>query len=102
MVVMQRLHIDDLAGHLLQQKDWEVMSLPAIAETVDDILVGPGLFHHREVGDLLHPERQPQKVLDELKAGMGSYLHRRVPAGPGARQRQHVQWEWFNFSTRRR
>ena len=29
---MQRLHQDDLVGHVLEQGRWEVLSLPAIAE----------------------------------------------------------------------
>ena len=32
IVVMQRLHIDDLTGHLLKQDGWDLLSLPAIAE----------------------------------------------------------------------
>ena len=34
VIVMQRLHQDDLVGHVLGKEDWEVVSLPAIA--VDD------------------------------------------------------------------
>jgi hypothetical protein len=34
VVVMQRVHVDDLTGFLLDQSDeWEVLSLPAIAES---------------------------------------------------------------------
>jgi len=29
---MQRLHEDDLVGHVLGQEPWEVLSFPAIAE----------------------------------------------------------------------
>ncbi len=29
---MQRLHEDDLVGHVLKQGGWEVVSFPAIAE----------------------------------------------------------------------
>src|SRR5208283_4187925 len=32
LIVMQRLHQDDLVGHVLEQEDWHVLSLPAIAE----------------------------------------------------------------------
>jgi hypothetical protein len=32
IVVMQRLHQDDLVGHVMTQEDWEVVSFPAIAE----------------------------------------------------------------------
>ncbi len=32
VIVMQRLHEDDLAGHVLGQGGWEVVSFPAVAE----------------------------------------------------------------------
>ena len=32
IIVMQRLHQDDLVGHVMDQEDWEVLSFPAIAE----------------------------------------------------------------------
>src|SRR5246127_1668564 len=32
ILIMHRLHGDDLAGHVLAQEDWEVVSFPAIAE----------------------------------------------------------------------
>ncbi|HZZ79820.1 MAG TPA: terminase, partial [Gemmataceae bacterium] len=31
ILIMQRLHLDDLVGHVLTQEKWEVLSLPAIA-----------------------------------------------------------------------
>src|SRR5829696_8123380 len=33
IVVMQRLHVDDLVGHVLEQSGWTVVNLPAIAES---------------------------------------------------------------------
>ena len=41
IVVMQRLHEDDLVGYLMQQEGWEVLSLPAIAEVDEVIPIGP-------------------------------------------------------------
>ena len=32
VVIMHRLHEDDLVGHVLGQEDWELVRLPAIAE----------------------------------------------------------------------
>ena len=32
VIIMQRLHEDDLVGHVLAQEPWEVLSFPAIAE----------------------------------------------------------------------
>ena len=32
ILIMQRHHLDDLAGHVLQQEEWTQLNLPAIAE----------------------------------------------------------------------
>src|SRR5438034_6900351 len=32
VIIMQRLHEDDLVGHVLAQEGWEILSFPAIAE----------------------------------------------------------------------
>jgi hypothetical protein len=32
VLIMHRLHEDDLVGHVLAQEDWEIVRLPAIAE----------------------------------------------------------------------
>jgi hypothetical protein len=32
VLIMQRLHKDDLVGHVLAQEGWEVVRFPAIAE----------------------------------------------------------------------
>ena len=46
VLVMQRLHEDDLAGILLRGSDeWTVLSLPAIAEQEEQVPIGNGQFH---------------------------------------------------------
>ena len=98
VVVMQRLHIDDLAGHLMEQGGWDVLSLPAIAEVEQEVPIGPDKVYYRWVGDLLHPEREPLAVLERLRADMGSYdfnaqyLQAPVPLGGNM-----IQWEWFPY-----
>ncbi|MDG1287766.1 MAG: hypothetical protein P8P30_09435 [Rickettsiales bacterium] len=37
IIIMQRLHEDDLVGHVLEQEGWEVVSLPAICETPEEL-----------------------------------------------------------------
>ena len=32
ILILHRLHEDDLTGHVLAQEDWEIVRLPAIAE----------------------------------------------------------------------
>jgi len=76
ILIMQRLHEDDLAGHLMAMGNWRVLSLPAIAEveTSHPIhVLGETYSHTRQPGDLLHPEREPLAILDEYRAGLGEY-----------------------------
>jgi hypothetical protein len=72
IVVMQRLHPDDIVGYLLEQGGWTHLNLPAIAETECSIALGMNRYHHRRIGDLLHPERENEAALHELKTVMGS------------------------------
>jgi hypothetical protein len=58
VIIMQRLHEDDLVGHVLAQEPWEVLSFPAIAETEEvhriETIWGPRCFRRRQ-GEALHP-----------------------------------------------
>ncbi len=71
LCVMQRLHEFDLCGMLLEAGGWNHLSLPAIAPEATNIKLTLGLIYHREEGEILHPARENQAVLDELKASMG-------------------------------
>ena len=74
ILVMQRLHVDDLCGSLLRAShDWALLRFSAIAEEDEQVQVGEDDWHTRRAGDLLHPERQPKSVLDRIRAEMGSY-----------------------------
>jgi predicted phage terminase large subunit-like protein len=96
IIVMQRLHPEDLVGHLLEQEGWRHLNLPAIAEEDTIVRLGQNRSHRRLLGDLLHPERESQVALDELKASMGSmefaaqYQQTPVPIGGNL-----IKWSWF-------
>ncbi|MBO6718884.1 MAG: phage terminase large subunit [Rhizobiaceae bacterium] len=96
VIVMQRLHVDDLVGHVLQTGDWVHLDLPAVGDEAVSVPIGRGRFYHREAGELLHPEREPQKVLDELRASMGSVAfsaqYQQQPVPPGGNL---IKWAWF-------
>ena len=97
IIVMQRMHVDDLAGHVLKTGGWNHLDLPAIASESQSVLTGPNNFHNFWEGDLLHPDRDTQQVLDELRATMGTaafsaqYLQRPVPAGGN-----RIKIGWFS------
>ena len=98
VVVTQRLHVDDLVGHLLEQGGWTELSLPAIAEVEQVVPLGPERLHHRKVGELLHPEREPRSVLEEFKRSMGSAefaaQFQQEPMLPGGNL---IKWAWFSI-----
>ncbi|CAJ0849409.1 hypothetical protein AMST5_00121 [freshwater sediment metagenome] len=88
LIVMQRLHMDDLTGFLLESSDeWTVLSLPAIAVDYETIALPYGRVHHRRPGELLAPEREPQPVLDGLRNMLGSDVfsaqYQQSPVPPG-------------------
>lgn len=86
ILLMQRLHQFDLTGMLTEKGGWEVLSLPVVAQQDALIPLTRGRVHHFRTGDLLHPEREPQAVLDQTKSEMGSaaytaqYLQKPLPA----------------------
>jgi predicted phage terminase large subunit-like protein len=99
IIIMQRLHEDDLVGHVLEQEDWEVVRLPSIAEneehhTITTILGTRTV--HREIGDVLDPEREPLEVLEQLRRTIGEYnfagQYQQSPAPLGG---GIVKRDWF-------
>ena len=98
VVVMQRLHENDLAGHLLDQGGRQHLDLPAIAVDDSVIPLGHGKEMRRRIGDILHPERESKDTLDRIKAEIGSlmfsaqYQQRPVPV-----EGNLIRREWFRY-----
>ena len=72
VVIMQRLHQDDLTGHLLQKGGWEHLCIPAVAETKTVIDFGR-VRVTREPGDVLHPTFESAAAVERQKTALGSY-----------------------------
>lgn len=97
ILVMQRVHLEDLTGYLLESAgDWTVLNLPAIAEVEEKIPIGPGRFHIRLPGEALQPERETLDTLRKLQREMGSevfaaqYQQAPVPPGGGVIKRKWI------------
>jgi predicted phage terminase large subunit-like protein len=87
VVVMQRVHMDDLTGFLRGQSDeWEVLSLPAIAEYDEVVAIGNGRTHCRKIGEVLS-ERETLDDLERMKVQIGSDAfyaqYQQMPTPPG-------------------
>jgi hypothetical protein len=72
-IAMQRLHVDDLSGILIE-RDWPSLVLPAIAVEAADYAVAEDEVYHRPAGELLQPERDIPEAIEEMKRNMGSRI----------------------------
>ena len=101
IIIMQRLHQDDVVGHVLEREPWEVLSLPAIAEEdetrVVESIFGQRLFR-RQKGEALHPEREPLSVYQAIRQNIGEYnflsQYQQNPSPPGGAM---VKTAWLRF-----
>jgi hypothetical protein len=98
VIVMQRVHMDDLTGFVTDQSDeWQILNLPAIAEADEDILMSATEVHHRKIGEALSPVREPLSVLENLKRQLGtdafSAQYQQMPVPPGGAM---IKRHWIN------
>ena len=99
VIVMQRLHENDLIGHAAAKNGWEVLAFPAIAEEDEAFAVdspyGPRRFSRR-AGEVLHPARESAATLARLKEQMGSAAFvAQYQQAPCARDGVMVKGSWF-------
>ncbi len=99
IIVMQRVHLQDLTGYLLEKSDgWTVLNLPAIAEADEQIPVGPGLTYRRRAGEALHQNYESLETLKKLRDEMGSepfnaqYQQAPVPTGGAMIHRRWLRY----------
>ena len=103
ILIMQRLHEDDLVGHILGKEPWKVLRFPAIAEEDETHVIqtpyGTRRFERR-AGEALHPERESLEVLNRLREALGEYnfagQYQQAPAPSGGGM---VKAEWFKTYT---
>ena len=97
VIVMQRLHEDDLIGHLLEKDGWDILELPAIAEEDQEIEIGTDVTHVRNRGEALHPQREDLDTLESIRQTIGTmtfaahYQQRPVPAEGNMIQRSWLK-----------
>lgn len=98
ILVSQRLHQDDLIGHALKAGQWEVLTIPAICTEEHTYRTGPRThnLYRRIAGDVLHPDREPREVLEEMRLAIGSMnfsaQYQQDPVPPGG---NIIKREWL-------
>jgi predicted phage terminase large subunit-like protein len=101
IIIMQRLHQDDLVGHVLDQQEWDVLAFPAIATQDEEHRIenpfGTRLFK-RTAGVALHPERESLATYRAIRQTIGEYnftsQFQQDPAPPGGAM---VKIGWLKF-----
>lgn len=101
IIVMQRLHIDDLVAHVSKKEKWEILSLPALAEHEEchEFLIhGQPAHYVRQPMEILHEARQDAQTLAQIRQSMSEYefsaqfQQRPVPLDGGM-----VKTAWWQF-----
>jgi predicted phage terminase large subunit-like protein len=104
VIIMQRLHQDDLVGHISEKTGWPVLCLPAIASTDETFRIvtslGRARTYARKVGEVLHPDRQDLATLERIKDSIGSYnFSGQFQQSPSPEGGGMIRKEWFQTYT---
>ncbi len=99
LVIMQRLHEDDLTGHLMGRGPWDHLVLPAIAEQDGSFqydVLGQQRVYRRKAGEALHPARESLATLTAIRQTMGEYnFAGQYQQAPAPREGGMVKRAWF-------
>jgi predicted phage terminase large subunit-like protein len=104
VIIMQRLHEDDLVGHVLEKDEWELVSIPAIQTETRSYQLSddPADVYVREAGEVLHAEREARDILEQIKRSQGSLTfsaqYQQAPVPP---EGNIIKREWLRSYTRR-
>jgi predicted phage terminase large subunit-like protein len=96
ILIMTRWHQGDLAGRLIKEQgtrdeggEWEVINLPALAESTD--ILG------RDPGEALCPERYDEKALNRIKNSLGESFYALFQGRPTAEDGAIIKRTWFLY-----
>lgn len=73
IVVMQRLHVNDLTGFVEGSGDFHKLSFPAIAHRDEEIELRHGATYVRRAGEVLQPRREDREVLQRMRDEVGAF-----------------------------
>ncbi len=101
IIIMQRLHQNDLVGHVTERGKWEILSLPAIAEENETHIIRNAFgkrLYKRRAGELLLPERDGLETFEKIRKDLGDYnyssQYQQNPAPQGGAVIKHI---WLRY-----
>jgi predicted phage terminase large subunit-like protein len=100
VVIMQRLHEDDLAGRCMREGGWTVLRLPMRYEAAERCVTPVGGDWREHEGELLNPARFDEAAVAQTEREMGSQVasaqlqQRPAPAKGLIFERDWLSREW--------
>lgn len=73
ILVMQRLHVNDLTGFIENSGDFHKLSFPAIAKQDEVIELRNGRIYQRRAGEALQPQREDLEELNKLRDQVSAF-----------------------------
>ncbi len=98
VIVMQRLHPEDLCGYLLEHKvtQWELLKIPAIYEQKVSFNLPYSIV--KEAGSVLHHQRENLATLNKLKLELGEYnFAAQYQQNPVPLKGSMIQKSWLKY-----
>lgn len=94
VLVMQRLHESDLAAHMLDVDEWEVLCLPERYEANH-----PHVWPRdpRKEGELIWPEIRDEKLSKALEHSLRSKAAGQLQQRPAPREGEILKRDWWRF-----
>jgi len=97
VIVMQRLHEQDLAGHVLEAEGWTHLCLPARFDPKHPFIWPDD--PRSEPGEILWPEHVPEHELDVLQSGMTARdvagQFQQLPAPAEGNLLKRADWRYY-------
>lgn len=98
VIVSQRIHANDLTGHVVEQEPWTVLAIPAIESATRTYQLASDASYNRSAGELLHPARDSQEILERMRAVMGSMaFEAQYQQNPLPRDGNLIKREWLRY-----
>ena len=98
ILIMQRHHLDDLAGHVLQQEEWTQLNLPAIAEIDEQSRSDRTRFTSARSANFFTMRARERGELDRMKVTLGSFrFSAQYQQRPVPEEGEIIKWDWFRF-----
>lgn len=96
LLVMQRVHEEDLVAHVQKGDEWEILSLPAIATKDEVYLLQNGKVITRKQGESLNPHLESLTKLKEIQNTLGNYnFQAQYQQNPIPEKGNVINFDWF-------